>query len=160
VVRGELLRFVAEGEPFPVLQHLVEAEAGGAQSSGGAFRQGGREGQYDRFLALVLQPRLAGEGAPAEGGPFVDLVLVAGAVAQRQQRAIESVRLELEEAGLFDQPAGLDQAACAGLTLVVFELGFLLGEPGLLLLVRAQARSASERAIAIPRCVWIKPNQR
>jgi hypothetical protein len=85
------------GEPFPVLQDLVEAEAGGAQQHGRVPGDGCREGQHDRFLALVLQPRLAGKGAPAEGGPLADLILLLGAVAQREQRTIEGVRLELDQ---------------------------------------------------------------
>ena len=97
------------------------------------------KGEHDRFLAFEGLPGLAGKGAAAEGRPLPDLLGVAGAVAQRQERAIEGVGVEYEEAGFGDEAAGLDQLAGAGFALVGFELGFLLGEPGFLLFVGAQA---------------------
>jgi hypothetical protein len=78
-----------------------------------------------------------------------DLLGIAGAIAQRQEGAIESVGLEVEEAGLVDEPAGLDQVAGTGFALVGFELGFLLGEPGFLLFVGARC-STRERAMGSP----------
>ena len=122
-----------------MLQQLVEAEAGAAQRGRRVAAEGGGKGEHDRFLALFGKPRLAGKGAPAEGRPLPELLGIAGAVAQRQQRAVEGIGLELEETGLVEEPAGLDQLSGAGFALVGFELGFLLGEPGFLLFVRAQA---------------------
>ena len=76
---------------------------------------------------------------PPSAAHCPDLLGIAGAVAQRQQRAVEGVGFELEEAGLVDEAAGLDQVAGAGFALVGFELGLLLGEPGFLLFVGVQA---------------------
>jgi hypothetical protein len=82
---------------------------------------------------------LTGKGAPAEGSPLPDLLRIGSTIAQRQQRAVEGVGFELEEASLVDEAAGLDQLAGTGFALVGFELGFLLGEPGFLLFMGAQA---------------------
>jgi hypothetical protein len=63
--RGEGSGLVEAGEAFPVLQQLVEAEAGAAQCRRRVAAEGGGEGEHDRFLALFGKPRLAGKGAPA-----------------------------------------------------------------------------------------------
>ena len=83
----------------------------------------------------------AGEGPAAERGPLLDLLLVAGTVAQRQQRAIEGVGIEIEQAGFLDQAAGFDQAASARLAPGILELGFLFGKPGFLLFMSTKALS-------------------
>ena len=80
-----------------------------------------------------------GEGTAAERGPFADLILVVGAVAQREQRAVQRVGVEIEQAGLVDQAAGLDQPARARAAFGVLEFGFLFGEAGFLLLMRTHA---------------------
>ena len=139
VLLGEGRGVVVAGEAFPVLQHLAVAEAGGAERGGGVLAERGGEGQQHGFLAFVAEAGLAGEGAAAQGGPLVDLLVIVGAVAQREQGAIEGVAVEFEQAGLFDQGAGLDQAAGARLAFVELDLGFCLGQAGLLLFMRAQA---------------------
>jgi hypothetical protein len=130
------------GEPgpaFPMLQQLVEAEAGGTQGSGGVAGEGSGEGEDDRLLALVFETGLAGESPAAEGGPAGDLLRIAKPVAQGQQGAIESVALQVEKPGLVDEAAGLDQAAGADLALGILEPGFLFGEAGFVLFVSAYA---------------------
>ena len=138
---GETLGLIDPRHALPVLQHLIEVETGRPQGRGRLLWQRIREGQHDRFLAFVAGAGFAGEGTSAQGGPLADLIFVGGAVAQRQQRAIERVGLQIEQPGLLDQTARLDQAAGADLAPGVLEFGFLVGEPGLLLFVRAQALS-------------------
>ena len=99
----------------------------------------GGKGEHDWFLALFGKSGLAGKGAAAERRPLPELFGVGGAVAQRQERAVEGVGFEVEQAGLVEEAAGLDQLAGAGFALVGFEFGFLLGEPGFLLFMGAQA---------------------
>jgi len=96
------------------------------------------EGEHDGFLAFIAQPGLAGEGTTAERGPLGDLLLVVGTVTQRQQRAIECVTVEIEQADFVDQATGFDQPSCACLAPGVLEFGLLLSEPGFLLFMRAQ----------------------
>jgi hypothetical protein len=55
-----------------------------------------------------------------------------------QQRAIERVAVEIEQADFVDQATGFDQPACACLAAGVLEFGLLLSEPGFLLFMRAQ----------------------
>ena len=138
-----------------MLQQFVEAETDAAQCRCRVAAEGGGKSEHDRFLALFGEPRLPGKGAPSQRRPLANLLGIAGRLAQRQQGAVKGVGLELEEPGLVDEAAGLDQVPGAGFALVGFELGFLLGEPGFLLFVRAQ-RSASERAIGSPYCVRIR----
>ncbi len=139
---GELLGLIEPGHALPVLEHLVEAEAGRAEGGGCFLGQRVREGQhdrFDRFLAFVAGAGLAGEGSASQGGPLLDLTGVGGAVAQGEQGAVEGIGIEIEQAGLFDQCAGLDESACAGLASRVLELGFLFGQPGFLLFERTKA---------------------
>ena len=136
---GQRLRLGEAGEAFPVLHHLAEAEAGAAQGGGDILGQRQRGRSARRLPCLRRAGGLAGEGAAAERGPFADLVRVAGAVAQREQRAVQRVGIEIEQAGLVDQAAGFDQLAGAGSAFGGFEFGFLFGEAGFLLFVRAQA---------------------
>ena len=98
-------------------------------------------GKASTIASLPSSARRASraKARPPTAAHSPDLLGVAGAVAQRQQSAVEGVGFELEQAGLVDEAAGLDQLAGAGFALVGFELGFLLGEPGFLLLVGAQA---------------------
>jgi hypothetical protein len=147
---GERVGRFVKSQRFPVAQNLTEAEAGGAQGVGGLFGQGRRERDDDRLLAFVAQARLMSEGAPTERGPVVHPVLVVGAVAQRQQGAVEGVGLEIEQAGFVDQATGFDQSADAGAAFDALELCFLFGEPGFLLLMRTHALSARERTIRPP----------
>jgi len=70
---------------------------------------------------------------------LLNLLRVIGAVAQGEQGAVEGVAVQLQQHGLLDQGAGLDQTTGALLALVEPQLGFGLGKPGLLLFMRAQA---------------------
>ena len=69
------------------------------------------------------------------------LLGVARRIAERQQRAIKGVGIEIEEAGFLDQTAGFNQAAGARLAAGVLELGFLFGKPGFLLFMSTKALS-------------------
>ena len=53
------------------------------------------------------------------------------------QRTVKGIGIEIEQGGLVRQTAGFDQPAGAGLALGVLQLGFLFGEAGFLLFVRA-----------------------
>jgi hypothetical protein len=127
-----------------MLQQLVEAEASGAAEAGGAARrrpvpcERDREGEDDCFLAVVFELGLAGENAAAESGPASDLLRSVETVTQRQQGAV-AVAVQIEEPGLVDETAGLDQAAGTVPALGVFELGFLFGEAGFVLFMGADA---------------------
>jgi hypothetical protein len=139
-----------------VLQELVEAEADAAQCGCRITVEGGGKSEHDCFLTLFGQSGLAGKGASSQRRPLAELLRIAGAIAQRQQGAVEGVGFELEEAGLVDKAAGLDQLAGAGFALVGFELGFLLGEPGFLLFVGAQALGPENGPSGPPFCVRIR----
>jgi hypothetical protein len=52
------------GAAFPMLHQLVEAEAGGGRGSAGLPGERGREGEDDRFLAVIFELGLAREGTP------------------------------------------------------------------------------------------------
>jgi hypothetical protein len=140
---GEDLSFIVTGETLPVLHDATVAEAGLAQGSGGVFGQRLGECQEHRFLAFVAGTRLAGKGATAESGPFLDLRRVAGAVAQGQKSAVEGVAIEVQQPGLLGQGAGLDQATGALLALIELELGFRLSKAGFLLFMSTQALAES-----------------
>ena len=127
VCRGKRFGLVEMGEPFPVLQKLVKAEAAAAQRGCRVAAESSGEGEPDRFLAFLGKTGLAGKGAAAERCPLPDLLRVGGAVAQRQEGAVEDVGVEREQADFVDEAAGVDQLAGAGFALVGFELGFLLG---------------------------------
>jgi hypothetical protein len=103
---GKRLGFGEAGEALPVLHDLAEAEAGLAQCGRDVLGERRREAEHDGFLAFVAQPGFMREGAPTERGPLLALVPVAGAIAQREQRAVEFVGIEIEQAGLVDQTAG------------------------------------------------------
>ncbi len=141
VCAGDRLCVLETGQSLPVPEHLVEPEAGGAERDGDCQGKGGGKGEHDRLASFAAGAGLAGEGAAPESGPLLHLLLAAGRLAEGEQRAIEGVGVEVEEAGLFDQAAGLDHAAGAGLALGDLELGFLLGELGFLLFVRLKALS-------------------
>lgn len=61
----------------PIL-HLVEAEAGGTQRRGDFAIERMREGDHDRFFALIAQAGFARESAPTQRRPLLDLSLVTG----------------------------------------------------------------------------------
>ena len=138
---GKKLGILDARQALPVLQHLVEPEPGRTQGRGCFLSKRGRERQHDWFLAFVAGAGFAGEGPAAEGGPLFYLLGVARPVAQRQQRAIKGVGIEIEQAGFLDQTAGFDQTAGAGLAPGVLELGFLFGKPGFLLFMSTKALS-------------------
>jgi hypothetical protein len=64
-------------------------------------------------------------------------------LANRRQRLSHAmgIGVEVEQPGLLDQAAGLDEVAGVDLAAGVLELGFLFGQPGFLLFVRAQTLS-------------------
>jgi hypothetical protein len=120
-----------------VLEHLVEAEAGGTQRRSRFFIERCREGEHDGFLALIAQLGFTGEGATAESSPFRELIFVVGAVPQRQQRAVEGVRFQIKQSDFLDQAAGFDKLPRARFAAGILELGLLFGEPCFLLFVLA-----------------------
>jgi hypothetical protein len=132
-----------------MLHDPAEAEAGLAQRGGDVLVQWRGEGEHDGFLAFVAQTGLAGEGTTAERAPLGDLLLVVGTVTQRQQRAIERVAVEIEQADFVDQATGFYQPSRACLASGVLEFGLLLGEPAFCCSC-ARKRSASERAMVFP----------
>jgi hypothetical protein len=136
---GEGFGISETGAAFPMLQQLVEAEAGGAQCRRSVPGERGREGEDHRLLAIVFELGLAGKGTAAESGPAGNLLRIAETVAQRQQGAIEGVAVQIEEPGLVDETAGLDQAAGPDLAFGVLQLGFLFGKASFVLFMGADA---------------------
>ena len=89
ICRGEGLGFVEAGEPFPVLQQLVEAEAGAAQRRRRVAAGGGGKSEHDCLLAFLGEPGLASKGASSRRRPLPDLLGI----------AVEGVGFERGEAG-------------------------------------------------------------
>lgn len=88
VCPGESFGVGDAGAAFPMLQQLVEAEAGGAQGGGGLAGEGGGKGEDDRLLALIFEAGLAGEGAAAESGPAANLLRIAPSRSKTSTTAI------------------------------------------------------------------------
>ncbi len=78
----EPIGVVKARESFPMLEHFIEPEASRTQHGGNCAIEGSGEGQHDRLFAFIALTCLACEGAPAKGSPVLDLLLVAGAIAQ------------------------------------------------------------------------------
>ena len=117
VCRGKRFGLVKMGEPFPVLQKLVcvKAEAAAAQRGCRVAAESSGEGEPDRFLVFLGKTGLAGKGVAAERCPLPDLLRVGGAVAQRQEGAVEDVGVEREQADFVDEAARRGSVGGCGL---------------------------------------------
>ena len=107
-------------------------------------------GSFTRPFSAASRAKTSALGRPAREdlGP-------GGLRLDRDQRAQERVRLEIEKPSLVDETARLDQTAGALLALLVADARFLLGEARLLLLEAIYAFSESATGHHGP--PWIRP---
>src|SRR3954467_8106767 len=115
-----------------MLEHLVPAQPDRAQLSRQLPRDRLGEDDDERLLDATLLGGLSGEDLPALGRPAREDVGLGGLRLDRDQRAQERVRLEMEKPRLVDETARLDQTTGALLAFLVADARFLLGEARLL----------------------------
>ena len=94
---------------------LFKAEAAAAQRGCRVAAESSGEGEPDRFLVFLGKTGLAGKGVAAERCPLPDLLRVGGAVAQRQEGAVEDVGVEREQADFVDEAARRGSVGGCGL---------------------------------------------
>ena len=129
---------VEAGQTFPVLHHSAVAEPGLAESVVTSLARAAVKLSRTVCLPSSRARASRAKARPPRAAHCSILVGIIGAVAQRQQRAVEGIAVEFEQSGLLGQGTCFDQTAGALSAFVELEPGLGFGQAGLGLFMRAE----------------------
>ena len=117
----------------------VIAHAASTNLWGDLVQSLGEAPRAQRLALTIALGRLAGQELFSVRRPASQRLWCCGRRLQAEQCSEKCGRSEIMKVGLLDESAGFDEAACALLSLLILDAGFLLGKAGLLLSEAAHA---------------------